>query len=115
MDSPFTGIGRLRSIGIQDLRHGGIGAPNAGLPIVAGRPARLRRCSLHQAIAAGRGGRYPRGDGLVPIASALGEHRDPTLRNLRIPKARQYLLAGTGHIGLLSSIEVYQQLRRWLA
>jgi len=51
---------------------------------------------------------------LVPIASALGEHRDPR-RNLRIPKARQYLVAGTGHIGLLSSIEVYQQLRRWLA
>ena len=112
--APFTGIGRLRSIGIQDLRHGSIGAPNADYPPL---PAGLRAYAVAastQAIAAGRGGRYPRGDGLVPIASALGEHRDPR-RNLRIPKARQYLVAGTGHIGLLSSIEVYQQLRRWLA
>ncbi|MFO1452841.1 MAG: hypothetical protein U1F19_00715 [Lysobacterales bacterium] len=112
--APFTGIGRLRSIGIQDLRHGSIGAPNADYPPL---PAGLRAYAVAastQAIAAGRGGRYPRGDGLVPIASALGEHRDPR-RNLRIPKAHQYLVAGTGHIGLLSSIEVYQQLRRWLA
>ncbi len=112
--APFTGIGQLRSVGIQDLRHGSIDAPNTDCPAL---PTHLRAYAVAastQAIAAGRGGRYPRGDGLVPIASALGEHRDPR-RHLRIPKSHQYLAASTGHIALLSSPEVYQQLRRWLA
>ena len=112
--APFTGIGRLRSVGIQDLRHGSIDAPNTDSPPL---PTHLRAYAVAastQAIAAGRGGRYPRGDGLVPIASALGEHRDPR-RHLRIPKSHQYLAARTGHIALLGSPEVYQQLRRWLA
>lgn len=61
-----------------------------------------------------RGGRHPRGDGLVPVASAFGEHRDPR-RCLRVPDERKRLVHDTGHIALLGSAQVHAQLREWLA
>jgi hypothetical protein len=53
------------------------------------------------------------GDGLVPIDSALGNHRD-TARSLEIPKSHQWLGFETGHIELLGRPEVYERLRGWL-
>ncbi|NND60595.1 MAG: hypothetical protein HKN49_10035 [Gammaproteobacteria bacterium] len=54
------------------------------------------------------------GDGLVPLDSALGLHRDAT-RSLAIPGERQLIAYRTGHLGLLSHPEVYAQLSLWLA
>ena len=54
-----------------------------------------------------------RGDGLVPIDSALGRHPDSAF-DLRIPKARQWVGYGINHLELLGSDVVYQQLERWL-
>lgn len=53
------------------------------------------------------------GDGLVPLNSALGLHRDAT-RSLAIPQERQFIAYRTRHIELLSHPEVYTQLRLWL-
>lgn len=109
--APFTTLGGLRSAGIRDLRHG---LPHAdAMPM----PADVRTCLVAGSLQhAGlrRGGRHPRGDGLVPVASAFGEHRDPRCC-LRVPDARKRLVHDTGHIALLGSAQVYAQLREWLA
>jgi len=60
---------------------------------------------------AGRLGRL--GDGLVPVASALGEHDDPA-RALHFPASRRWNGAGLGHLDLLDKPEVYAVIRRWL-
>ena len=93
--APFVKLGKVRSAGITDLRHGASGDA----------PMLPKHVRLY-AIAA-------RTDGLVPIASALGEHTDPA-RDLRLPKARRWVATGTHHLGLLGSDAVYQRIARWL-
>ena len=54
------------------------------------------------------------GDGLVPLNSALGQH-DESRRRLVFAKPSQRIVYRTGHLDLLSSREVAEQLRDWLA
>lgn len=54
------------------------------------------------------------GDGLVPLASALGRHARPT-RDLHIPSSHLWIARGINHLDLLVSKSVYRQMRRWLA
>ncbi len=54
------------------------------------------------------------GDGLVPVASALGRHKDRA-RALEFPADRQWVACETGHLDLLSRSNVYEQVARWLA
>ncbi|MCY1544590.1 hypothetical protein D9M68_804830 [compost metagenome] len=54
------------------------------------------------------------GDGLVPLHSALGQHDQPA-RGLVFAKDSQRIVYRTGHLDLLSSPVVAQQLLRWLA
>ena len=116
--APFVRLGELRSAGIQDLRHGSIDdGHHRGIPTARQLPANIRAYAVAastQAATAARGSRNLRGDGLVPVASALGEHSDPNLE-LRIPSTHKQLVDRTGHVQLLSSPEVYQHLRHWLA
>jgi len=113
--APFVRLGELRSAGIQDLRHGSIDdAQPCDIPTTSRQlPAGIRAYAVAASTSA-RGSRVLRGDGLVPVASALGDHLDPTLA-LRIPASRQRVVEKTGHLELLNSPEVYQHLRRWLA
>ncbi len=53
------------------------------------------------------------GDGLVPVASALGRHASAR-RSLGLPESRQWVGAGLGHLDLLSSREAGDTLLRWL-
>lgn len=53
------------------------------------------------------------GDGLVPLRSALGQHDDPRHR-LVFPREGQRTVYRTGHLELLSSPVVAQQLLQWL-
>lgn len=112
--APFVRLGDLRSAGIRDLRHGAISdapaPPRAAIPL----PAGVRAYAVAGSRSSTRGGRALRGDGLVPVSSALGEHRDPR-RRLAIAPSRQRVVEGTGHLDLLDSQEVYRHLRRWLA
>jgi hypothetical protein len=48
----------------------------------------------------------------VPVASALGRHRDET-KSLTIPESHRSVCYGTNHMDLLSDLEVYAQLRDW--
>lgn len=110
--APFTRLAKKRSAGISDLRHGNITDDEkvfVQLPVdvecfamaatLAKKPSRI-----HQRLI---------GDGLVPVDSALGNHRDPS-RTLAIPASHQWLGFETGHIELLGRPEVYAQLRDWL-
>ena len=54
------------------------------------------------------------GDGLVPLASALGDDADPA-RALAIPADRRFVAYGTSHLDLLSQCEIWEQIRSWLA
>jgi len=124
--APFARLGRMRSAGITDLRHGSLldadwqgrdrferGADTrVPVPLPAGV-----RCFT---IAATRG-RKPDGfgvrvwgDGLVPVASALGEHADPS-RALAFPPEHRWIAYGTSHFALLHRQDVYARIRGWLA
>ena len=118
--APLARLGKVRSAGINDLRLGNIvSAPSgdAGTHRCAqiGLPDRTR-CF---AIAANLGplghlkGQWV-GDGLVPVASALGQHAEPE-RHLAFAPDHQAVVPDTGHLDLLSSAEVYQLLRQWLS
>ena len=89
--APFARLGKARSAGITDLRFGNL--QDADWSGRDRHAQRQRRPPAHAAAAgvatyvvaatlAERPGRVHRaviGDGLVPLASALGEHRDAAL------------------------------------
>jgi pimeloyl-ACP methyl ester carboxylesterase len=110
--TPFTRIGKMRSVGITDLRYGSITARDREfVPLPTGVEC--------YAIAATLGKKRNRiserlvGDGLVPLESALGQHKDPD-RSLGIPQSHQWIGVNTGHIELLGRAEPYAQMRDWL-
>jgi hypothetical protein len=53
------------------------------------------------------------GDGLVPVASALGRHAKPD-RSLAFEPARQWVAHGVGHLELLGNDAVYARMRDWM-
>ena len=109
--APFTTLGGLRSAGIQDLRHGSLRMRHPPLPVHVRSYAVAGSTQPPRADGTARG---LRGDGLVPVASAFGEHKDPGL-GLAIPVQHRLLVHRTGHIGLLGSPQVHARLRDWLA
>ena len=54
------------------------------------------------------------GDGLVPLHSALGLHKEPH-RALSIPEDHRWVGRGMNHFDLLSRPDVYEQIRLWLS
>lgn len=118
--APLARLGKLRSAGINDLRFGNIlrGADEVGGTRRAERVELPGHVRCH-AVAASLGHESASikarllGDGLVPVASALGRHREPGL-SLGFPPDRQAVVYGTGHLDLLCSPEVQGLLRGWL-
>ena len=108
--APFARLARLRSAGITDLRHGTLG--DSGMPLPA-LPVSVKLYAVAATLSASAALARPRSDGLVPVSSALGRHRDPR-RDLGIPAERQRLIAGCGHLALLRHPETLAQLRGWL-
>jgi hypothetical protein len=118
--APFARLSGLRSAGITDLRHGSLQEPGGAGNRFAQRDTRTAVPLPHGvacyaiAGALGEGGTDEwLGDGLVPLASALGRHPKPT-RDLHIPPSHQWIARGVNHLDLLSSEAVYRRLRRWL-
>ncbi len=116
--APFARIGQLRSAGITGLRYGHVHERAANhavpthLPLPAGTP-----CFAIAASASKEGGEIIRnllGDGLVPVASALGRHKNK-MRDLAFPLDRQWIGYGMNHMDLLSATPVYEKIRAWLA
>jgi pimeloyl-ACP methyl ester carboxylesterase len=123
--APFARLGKVRSAGITDLRHGNVVDDDwVGRNRFAHGPDRRQPVALPHnvrcfAAAACVGlqsddlkGRML-GDGLVPLDSALGRHADPA-RALVFPDDRQWVGYGMNHLELLNRSEVYAQVRQWL-
>ncbi len=116
--APLARVGKIRSAGITDLRHGHALDAHAGSSGRRNAPLLPRgvRCYAIAATAGQRRGDLQDrwlGDGLVPVASALGHHPDPK-RALGFPKSRQWIAYETSHLELLSDPAVADRLLRWL-
>lgn len=109
--APLARLGRVRSAGITDLRHGRVRAD--GLPVPLPEPPRCHAVAGCIGIAPGRVKRQVLGDGLVPVDSALGRHADAA-RQLHFEPGRQVVLDDVNHMALLARPEVAQVLVRWL-
>lgn len=118
--APLARLGQIRSAGITDLRLGHI---TEAQPDARGRrrwdrvPLPPGTCCYAVAASLGPAPHSLKsrllGDGLVPLTSALGRHRDPA-RSLDFAPERQAVVYRTGHLELLSSPEVLDLLRGWL-
>jgi len=124
--APFARLGKVRSAGITDLRHGNLvdedwvgrdrfarsADRRQHLPL----PERVRCYALGATTGQESGDLKDRllGDGLVPLDSALGRHPNPA-RTLAFPAHRQWVGYGMNHLELLNRVEVFAQLRQWLA
>ena len=119
--APLARLGKIRSAGIRDLQHGEIvvsGSDGHGthrraqVPL----PASARCFAIAGCLGPASGSLKGQvlGDGLVPVASALGQHREPA-RRLAFHADRQAVVHETGHLELLSSAAVAEILTRWLA
>ena len=124
--APFARLGKVRSAGITDLRHGNLVDEDwVGRDRFARGADRRQHLPLPEgvrcyAVAATTGQESGDlkdrllGDGLVPLDSALGRHKNPA-RTLDFPEQRQWIGYGMNHLELLNRAEVFAQLRQWLA
>ncbi len=123
--APFARLGKLRSAGITDLRYGNLldedwlgvdrfdRNPDDRLAIPL--PEGAACYALAATTAESRGGLSDKfGDGLVPVASALGQHDDPD-QTLLFAEDAQHIVYRTNHMALLSSPDVAQKMIEWLA
>ncbi|RYF35885.1 MAG: alpha/beta hydrolase, partial [Comamonadaceae bacterium] len=124
---PLAQLGNVRSAGMQALQRGEILAPAASdlVGAVPAVPLPLDVACFNVAAATGprpldeeasaqlQMGSGLLGDGLVPLASALGTHPDPA-RELTFSPERQQVVWQTHHQALLHSPDVAAALRRWL-
>ncbi|WP_421217719.1 esterase/lipase family protein [Aeromonas jandaei] len=121
---PFVKLTRIRSQGIRDLRHGKVIDPSRNnrertigrdprqpIPLpsgvacfaIAGTTSAKRTLLAERLI----------GDGLVPLRSALGLHRERA-HQLDFPPEHTLIVYRTTHMALLGSPEVGAQLLDWL-
>lgn len=124
--APLAALGRIRSCGITDLRHGSMLDEDwQGVDRFARGPNLPRPVPLpdhvHCAALAGSTGKQAGdlgdrvlGDGLVAVASALGQHPDPE-RVLSFAVEQRWVGYGIHHLDLLSRAEVFEALREILA
>ena len=122
---PFAKLGQLRSAGITDLRYGHVldadwhghdrfkKRADARTPLPL--PAGVACYTVAATTAAKRSPLADRliGDGLVPLASALGQHSEQQ-HQLGFAKAAQTIVYRTHHMELLYSPEVTKHLLGWL-
>ncbi len=119
--APLASLGKLRSSGVTDLRHGSVldedwaerdrfapASPPKRLPLPRGV-----QCYALAATTTPNPGKSLRSDGLVPVDSALGKSKNKEL-SLDFPKDHQWIGYGMGHLDLLDRAEVYDALLAFL-
>lgn len=128
--SPYTAafarLGKIRSAGITDLRHGSVVdddwidrdrfARVRCKPSFIALPQDVACYAIAASMAPKSGSLRERllGDGLVPVRSALGQH-DDAQRCLPFPKTHRWTGYRMHHLDLLDRKDVYAKLREWLA
>ena len=122
---PFARLGKIRSAGITDLRYGNLldedwaGRDRFARARDARRhvplPEGVRCCAIAASTSRESSTLKERllGDGLVPLASALGQHK-VSARSLAFPARQQWVGRGMNHLDLLSSRAVYARMRTFL-
>ena len=124
--APLSRLGMLRSAGVTDLRHGNLldedwrehnrFAIHTDTRQLVPLPADVECFAVAATTASRRGDLKDRllGDGLVPVESALGRHRQID-RSVAFATEKQSVHLRLNHWDLLSDAGVYRQLRDWLA
>ena len=128
--SPYSAalsrLGHIRSAGTTDLRHGNlidedwVGCNRFAHPKdhrhLSQLPPNVQCYAIAAMIAKEhceiRGKLF--GDGLVPLRSALGQHKRDD-RNLDFPDGHLRVFYGLSHLGLLDSQDVCAQLQQWIS
>ncbi|MFT7775441.1 esterase/lipase family protein [Roseateles sp.] len=110
---PLAGLAARRSAGIRDLAQASLLEADAGRASVLPLPAGVACYAVAATTARQPDGPPARwlGDGLVPVASALGQHRSPARR---LAFSDTALFTGLGHLALQTDAAVLGQLQRWL-
>ncbi len=124
--APLARLGKIRSSGVTDLRYGNVidedwqhrdrflltGDPRKPVPL----PQHVACYAIAATIA-----KEPNkitdeliGDMLVPLSSALGQHKRAEMA-LGFAQNRQWIARGLWHKELLGSIDVYAKIKQWLS
>jgi pimeloyl-ACP methyl ester carboxylesterase len=123
--APLARLGKIRSTGITDLRFGSLldedwkerdrFERSDDLRVAVPLPEGVACYAIAATTGKTAGDLTDKliGDGIVPVASALGRHKNPRLA-LTFDESRQWVAYGTNHLDLLSRPEVYAQIKRWL-
>ncbi len=121
----FGRLGKVRSAGVTDLRYGALvdadwrgrdrfaRAPDPRLPVPLPDGVACYAIAATAALSPGDLKDRLLGDGLVPVASALGRNKEFS-RDLNFPPYRQWVACETGHLDLLSRRDVYERIAGWL-
>jgi pimeloyl-ACP methyl ester carboxylesterase len=119
--APLARLGKIRSAGVTDMRFGNVLEEHrdARGRFAPGRDVRRElklpedvRCYAIAGTRTFAPARKLASDGLVPVNSALGRHRDPALT---LAFTDTWIGFGMGHVDLLSRPELYDTLRSWLS
>ena len=124
--APLARLGKIRSTGITDLRFGNLldedwkkrdrFERSGDLRVAVPLPEGVACYAIAATTGKTAGDLTDKliGDGIVPLASALGRHTNPRLA-LNFDESRQWVARGINHLDLLNRPEVYAQIKRWLA
>ena len=122
---PLSALGRIRSDGITDLRHGNVcdadwqhhdehedhADRRQPVPLADG----VKHYAIAATLSGGPGERLGKllGDGLVHPSSATGRHKHQDF-NLAFPTGHTKIIYGLGHLAMLHDARVLEQLSEWL-
>ncbi|MEO0321736.1 MAG: alpha/beta hydrolase [Myxococcota bacterium] len=121
--APLARLGKIRSAGVTDLRFGRVltseargrfePGPDDRVPVPL--PKDVRCGAVAGRLGAAKAGATRlselRGDGLVPVRSALGQHENPAFD---LAMSERATLEGLDHLALLSDPAVAETVRRSL-
>ncbi|GAB5453247.1 MAG: hypothetical protein Hals2KO_35750 [Halioglobus sp.] len=123
--APLAALGRVRSAGITDLRHGNVRdddwqhhdehEDNADYRVPTPLPGGIEHFAIAATLSQGPGkvaGRLM-GDGLVHPSSATGRHKDEALA-LDFAESNTRIFYNLGHLAMLHDERVMNQLDGWL-
>ena len=118
--APLSKVGKIRSAGITDLRYGNIVdedwnkhdrfAPSGDQRQAVPLPIDVQNYAIAATISDTS---IEIGDGLVPVRSALGKHKDPHL-NLSFPRENQWIGRKMKHLDLLNHPDLYTMIKNWI-
>jgi len=124
--APFARIGKIRSSGVTDLRHGYILDDHwqyndrfelrldQRTPVPLPADVNCYTVATTCGKAPGDISDHLAGDGLVPLNSALGIHKNTDL-NLLFARENSWIGRGIHHFDLLCKGDVYGVIKQWLS